>query len=60
MSLGDEVKKGQMLAKISDPYGQVKVPIKASASGFVIGINNLPVVNAGDALVHIGKSQSKI
>ena len=57
VSLGEEVKKGQMLAKISDPYGQVKVPVKASASGYIIGINNLPVVNAGDALVHIGKSQ---
>ena len=59
VSLGEEVKKGQMLAKISDPYGQVKVPVKASASGYIIGVNNLPVVNAGDALVHIGKSQSE-
>ena len=57
--MGEEVKKGQMLAKISDPYGQVKVPVKASASGYIIGVNNLPVVNAGDALVHIGKSQSE-
>jgi hypothetical protein len=56
VSLGEAIKKGQMLAKISDPYGQVKVPVKASVSGYVIGINNMPVVNAGDALVHIGKS----
>lgn len=58
VSAGDEVKKGQVLAKISDPYGQVKVPVKCSYSGHVIGINNQPVVNAGDALVHVGKTQT--
>ncbi|TVP43159.1 MAG: succinylglutamate desuccinylase [Mongoliibacter sp.] len=55
VKLGDEVKKGQMLAKISDPYGQVKVPVKSTYNGHVIGLNNNPVVNAGDALVHIGR-----
>ncbi|RPA69573.1 succinylglutamate desuccinylase/aspartoacylase family protein [Cyclobacteriaceae bacterium YHN15] len=53
--LGDEVKKGQILAKISDPYGQLKIPIKATHNGFVVGLNNNPVVNAGDALVHVGR-----
>lgn len=55
VSLGESVKKGQMLAKISDPYGQVKVPVKSTANGYVIGLNNSPVVNAGDALYHVGK-----
>lgn len=53
--LGDEVKKGQIIAKITDPYGQVKVPAKATNNGHVVGLNNNPVVNAGDALVHIGR-----
>ncbi|WP_304517257.1 succinylglutamate desuccinylase/aspartoacylase family protein [Cecembia rubra] len=53
--LGDEIKKGQILAKISDPYGRVKIPIKAIHNGHVIGLNNNPVVNAGDALVHVGR-----
>ncbi len=52
---GDSVKKGQILARISDPYGQVKIPVKSSVNGYIIGINNLPVINTGDALVHIGK-----
>ncbi|EIM77559.1 succinylglutamate desuccinylase/aspartoacylase [Nitritalea halalkaliphila LW7] len=56
VALGDAVRKGQILAKISDPYGQVKVPVKASTNGFVVGLNNNPVVNAGDALIHIGKA----
>ena len=55
VQLGDAVKKGQVLAKITDPYGQVKVHVKSTLKGFVVGLNNLPVVNAGDALVHIGK-----
>ena len=55
VKLGDPVKKGQVIAKISDPYGQVKVPVKSSSKGFVVGLNNLPVINAGDALVHVGK-----
>ncbi len=56
VSIGDQVKKGQMLAKISDPYGQVKVPVKNTSDGYVIGLNNSPVVNSGDALLHIGKN----
>ncbi|EON78966.1 Putative deacylase [Lunatimonas lonarensis] len=55
VGIGDQVKKGQILAKISDPYGQVKVPVKSMANGYVIGLNNQPVINAGDALVHIGR-----
>jgi predicted deacylase len=45
--LGDEVKKGQIIAKITDPYGQVKLPVKATNNGHVVGLNNNPVVNAG-------------
>ncbi|MDN3671143.1 succinylglutamate desuccinylase/aspartoacylase family protein [Echinicola jeungdonensis] len=55
ISLGEEVKRGQVLAKLSDPYGQVKVAVKCTSNGYVIGLNNSPVVNAGDALFHIGK-----
>jgi uncharacterized protein len=52
---GEEVKKGQILAKITDPYGQVKVPVKSTINGYVVGLNNNPVINSGDALIHIGK-----
>lgn len=53
--LGDPVKKGQILAWISDPYGQEIVPVRATTNGHVIGLNNNPVINVGDAIVHIGK-----
>lgn len=55
VKLGDQVKKGQILARISDPYGQIKIPVKAPWNGYVIGINNLPVINVGEALIHLGK-----
>ncbi|MDG1279634.1 MAG: succinylglutamate desuccinylase/aspartoacylase family protein [Algoriphagus sp.] len=54
VKLGDSIKKGQVLARISDPYGQIKEPIKSPTNGYVLGLNNLPVINVGDALVHIG------
>ncbi|WP_026953931.1 succinylglutamate desuccinylase/aspartoacylase family protein [Algoriphagus vanfongensis] len=55
VKLGDQVKKGQILARISDPYGQIKIPVKAPSNGYIIGINNLPVINVGEALIHLGK-----
>jgi predicted deacylase len=51
---GDYVKQNQVLAHITDPYGSLKVAVKSNKNGYVIGINNMPVVNAGDALLHIG------
>lgn len=53
--LGDFVRKGDLLAQISDPYGQVVVPVKAASNGHIIGVNNNPVVNVGDALIHVGE-----
>jgi predicted deacylase len=54
---GDFVKKNQILAHITDPYGSQKIVVKSHKEGYVIGINNMPVVNAGDALLHIGSLQ---
>ena len=56
VKLGEEVKKGQILATITDPYGQVKVVVKGTHNGHVVGLNNNPVVNSGDALVHVGRA----
>jgi predicted deacylase len=53
--LGAFVRKGELLATISDPYGQVVVTVLATSTGHLIGVNNNPVVNVGDALLHIGE-----
>jgi len=51
---GDQVHKKQDLGYITDPYGDFKARFKAPKDGFVIGINHNPVVNQGDALIHLG------
>jgi predicted deacylase len=54
---GDFVRENQILAHITDPYGSQKIAVKSHKEGYVVGINNMPVVNAGDALLHIGTLQ---
>ena len=53
VQLGSYVTKGQNMGSITDPYGKMEVRLNASASGYVLGLNNMPVVNQGDALLHI-------
>lgn len=51
--LGDAVKKGDTLGVIADPFGEGKSKITAPFKGIIIGKNNLPLINSGDALFHI-------
>ncbi len=55
VKLGDFVRKGEIIAQISDPFGQEIISVKAGTNGHVIGLNNNPVINVGDALIHLGK-----
>jgi predicted deacylase len=54
LELGQRIRSGDSVAVISDAFGDSSYRIKAPADGIVIGINNNPLVNRGDALVHIG------
>src|SRR5690554_902351 len=51
---GDIVRKGDVIAKICDPFGQSESRIKAPKNGVIVGHSNAPVVNQGDALYHLG------
>lgn len=51
--LGDKVKKGEMLAVISNPFGEHRFEVRAVRDGIVIGQTHLPLANEGDALYHI-------
>lgn len=53
--LGAHVTSGQILGEINDPFGEMEVPLIAKETGIVIGRTNLPLVNEGDALVHIAR-----
>lgn len=53
-SNGTAIEKGEHIGTICDPYGEHEEKIISSHTGYIIGINNQPVVNEGDALMHIG------
>ncbi len=53
-SNGAYVLKGDLLGVICNPFGDVENKIISSVDGYIVGINNQPVVNEGDALIHLG------
>ncbi len=53
-SNGSHVNKDELLGVICNPFGDVEHKIYCPEDGYLVGINNQPVVNEGDALIHIG------
>ena len=53
VKIGSFVKKGDLLAMISDPYGKVEHKLKAPNDGYIINVNDAPIVYQGDAVFHI-------
>ena len=53
--LGQKVRKGQKLAMVADPFGETEVAVTSPWSGIVICVNNLPLVNEGEAIYHIAR-----
>ena len=51
---GAFVNRDEPLGAICNPYGQVEARMVSPIDGYIIGINNQPVVSLGDALIHIG------
>ncbi len=53
---GESVTKNQLVGHITDPFGEFSVPLKSPATGYVIGLQNDPVLHQGDAVMHIGRT----
>lgn len=53
VELGDRVEKGDVVASISDAFGMRPTGVKAPETGWVIARTLQPLVNSGDALIHI-------
>ncbi len=53
VTTGDTVMKGQPIGQIHDSLGRRLSQVKAPVGGVVVGLNLDPIVNQGDALVHI-------
>lgn len=54
-SEGDVVSEGEIIAHVSDPFGEVETPLLAPSHGIIIGRATMPVVNEGDALCHLAE-----
>ncbi len=52
--LGQQVTDGERLGALVDVWGRTLRAVYANRSGIVIGRNEAPLVNSGDAIVHIG------
>lgn len=53
VNVGSYVSKGDVLAEISDPFGENIFEVKSFSDGIVIGMSMIPLVNKGDAMVHV-------
>ena len=50
---GVAVRAGETLGHIRDPYGNEEQAVRCPRDGFIVGHDNSPVVNQGDALFHL-------
>ena len=53
VNLGDQITKGQVLAEIGSPYGEIIDSVNATRSGILIGKQNIPLVQEGEAMFHV-------
>ncbi len=51
--IGNQVNAGDVLAVITDPFGSDPFVVTAEESGIIIGISTIPLVNKGDAMIHL-------
>jgi hypothetical protein len=55
VALGTVVQKNSTLGIISEPLGQTETNVISPYEGIVIAVSNLPLVNEGDAVIHIAR-----
>ena len=54
---GSKVNKGDVIGIVTDPYGNFERNVKSNTNGYIICLNESPVVYKGDAIFHIGKEK---
>ncbi|WP_439140917.1 succinylglutamate desuccinylase/aspartoacylase family protein [Planktotalea sp.] len=57
-SEGDLVEEGDVVAAISDPFGDDEIDVITRYSGIIVGRAMMPIVHEGDALLHVAAVQS--
>lgn len=51
---GVRVASREVIATITDPFGESEYHVRAPQAGWVIGVNHQPVISQGDAVLHLG------
>lgn len=51
--LGDSVEKDDILAEIRTPFGKIIGTVRCSQNGVIIGKQNIPLIQEGEAMFHI-------
>jgi len=57
-SEGDVVETGDIVAAISDPFGEGEIEVATTYGGIIVGRAVMPIVHEGDALFHIAAVKS--
>ena len=63
VQLGDRVKKGELIGTVSDPtniFSGINTRLVCPFDGIVIGQSRIPLVNEGDALVHLARFEENM
>lgn len=55
--IGKMVREGDTVGVVTDPFGEHQEPVNATRTGLIIGQTRLPIVNQGDALLHIAETE---
>lgn len=53
--LGQQIYKNDAIGLITDPYGNVELPVVTPFDGLVIGHTQIPLVHEGDAVCHLAR-----
>ncbi len=53
IKINSHVKVDDVLGQITDPYGKIYHEVKSTIEGYVINLNEAPLVYQGDALFHV-------
>jgi len=53
---GQAVHKNQVMATLTDPFGDTSFTVKSPIEGYIIGQNSAALLHQGDALFHIGEA----
>lgn len=52
------VRAGEVLGAVSDPFGETEAEVTAPFEGVIVGRAVMPVVNEGDAVIHLARVRS--